>query len=88
VAYKLTINIQNNRFHSWRLQIGVARLADESRVEVLSADVWKHQPVDGEVGLVMLKGVVNQRVLQKPFHLRSGTACGSIQTQALVSNAQ
>lgn len=41
----LTVDIQNDWFHSWWLQIGVARLADESRVEVLSADVGKDQPV-------------------------------------------
>lgn len=62
----LTVDIENHGLGLWHGQVGVGRLADESCVQVLPADIGQRQSINGHPVGTRLRGVVQHGVFEEP----------------------
>lgn len=70
-----TVHIQYDDLVVGRRQIRVACDADQTRIEMLPANVRVGQMVDGLAVCALVEGLVNDRVVQVPGNIGPRTTC-------------
>lgn len=70
-----TVHIQYDDLVVGRRQIRIACDADQTRIEMLPANVRVGQMVDGLAVCALVEGLVNDRVVQVPGNIGPRTTC-------------